>query len=159
MSIFICKSEAQRYTLGIVYAPDEVDSQGDFSDAKEIEKACHNFTRHLQGQSALNKRATTLLTGIVTALTKGETVRVDVTDVYEDIKKGVLGHNHVEWPEDIGDIVENYIMPVDCEIEGEPIKKGTWMMGVVWSPSYFEKVQKGEITGYSMGGQGKRLSS
>ena len=38
----------------------------------------------------------------------------------------------------------------------QAIKKGTWMMTVeVDDPDIFEKVQKGEITGFSMGGVGK----
>lgn len=36
-------SEEQRIVAGIVYEPDVVDSQGDFADAEEIEKACHHF--------------------------------------------------------------------------------------------------------------------
>lgn len=152
---FIQKSDAQRYTLGIVYAPDDVDCQGDYSDAKEIEKACHGFMSKLQGQANLNK---SVVDGILKALSGTKSIEIDITDVYDDIKKGALGYNHMEWPDDIGDIVENYIMPVDCEINGEQVKKGTWMMGVVWSPDYFEKIQKGEITGYSMGGSGRRLA-
>jgi len=35
--------EDQQIVTGIVYAPGEVDSQGDFADAATIEKACYNF--------------------------------------------------------------------------------------------------------------------
>jgi hypothetical protein len=30
-------------------------------------------------------------------------------------------------------------------------------MGVVWAPNYFSKVESGQITGFSMGGSGKRI--
>jgi hypothetical protein len=120
---FLKSDSKQRYTLGVVYSPDEVDSQGDFTDAAEIEKACHGFMRRLQGKK---------------------------------IKKGALGHMHKDWSDDLGEIVECYCAPADMEIEGEQVAKGTWLLGVVWSEDMFQKVEAGEITGYSMGGTGKR---
>ena len=47
---FLKTDAPMRYTLGVVYAPDEVDSQGDFAEAEEIEKACHGFMLHIQGR-------------------------------------------------------------------------------------------------------------
>lgn len=53
-------------------------------------------------------------------------------------------------------VVENYVTPCDMEIGGEPVVKGTWVMTVeVSNPDVWEAVQKGEITGFSMGGLGK----
>lgn len=53
-------------------------------------------------------------------------------------------------------VVENYVAPCDMEISGEPIAKGTWIMTVeVNNADVWEAVQKGEITGFSMGGVGK----
>lgn len=53
-------------------------------------------------------------------------------------------------------VVENYVAPCDMEIDGEPIAKGTWIMTVeVNNTEVWEAVQKGEITGFSMGGLGK----
>lgn len=119
---FIKADAVKRYTLGIVYEPDAVDSQDDFADAEEIEKASHDFMRHIQGK----------------------------------LKKGALGIMHKEWPDDVGDIVECYCAPVDMQIGDDLIKQGTWMLGVIWSEEFFEKIDKKEITGYSMGGSGKR---
>ena len=52
-------------------------------------------------------------------------------------------------------VVESWITKADCEIEGQPIKKGTWMMTVeVTDNEVWEKVQKGDVTGFSMGGVG-----
>lgn len=53
-------------------------------------------------------------------------------------------------------VVESYVAKCDMEINGEAIKKGTWLMTVeVNDPAIFDAVQKGEITGFSMGGVGK----
>lgn len=53
-------------------------------------------------------------------------------------------------------VVENYVAPSDMEIEGTSIIKGTWLMTVeVENADVWEKVQKGEVTGFSMGGIGK----
>jgi len=123
MSTFLKTDSKMRYTLGVVYAPDEVDSQGDFSPAEEIEKACHGFMRSLQGKK---------------------------------IKKGALGFMHKDWSDDIGDIVECFIAPIDMTIGDAEIKKGTWLLGAVWSEDIFQKIEDGEITGYSMGGSGTR---
>lgn len=149
---------ASRYTLGVVYSPNTVDSQGDFTDAKEIEKACHAFTKHLQGKSDITKKAGELLEGIIKSLQDGEAT-VDVTDILDDIEKSGsgLGLMHSYWSGGIGDIVENYIAPQDMTIGKEAVTKGSWLMGVVWSPAYFEKIQDGTFTGYSMGGTGKKV--
>lgn len=151
---FIQKSEPKRYVLGIVYEPDTVDYQGDYASADEIEKACHDFMKSLQRQTEVAKNITG---GILKALTKGEEVQVDVTDVFDDIQKGALGINHIDWSDEHGDIVESYIAPIDFELtdpygEVQKIKKGTWLMGVILSQENFDKVQKGELTGFSMGG-------
>lgn len=53
-------------------------------------------------------------------------------------------------------IVESYIAPDDMEIGGEPVAKGTWVASIeVQNDDIWDKVQKGEITGFSMGGIGK----
>lgn len=53
-------------------------------------------------------------------------------------------------------VVENYVAPCDMEIGGEAVVKGTWVMTVeVCNAEIWEAVQKGEITGFSMGGLGK----
>lgn len=53
-------------------------------------------------------------------------------------------------------VVVAYVAPCDMSVGEQAIKKGTWMMTVeVDDPDIFEKVQKGEITGFSMGGVGK----
>ena len=53
-------------------------------------------------------------------------------------------------------VVENYIAPCDMTIGDTPIIKGTWIMTVeVTNADVWAKVQKGEVTGFSMGGMGQ----
>lgn len=52
-------------------------------------------------------------------------------------------------------VVESYVTKCDMEIEGETIKKGTWLMTMEISDSdVWDSIQKGDITGFSMGGIG-----
>lgn len=53
------------------------------------------------------------------------------------------------------EIVESYVAKSDMEIEGQQIKKGTWIMTMeVADDDVWDKIEKGEITGFSMGGTG-----
>lgn len=53
-------------------------------------------------------------------------------------------------------VVESSVAKCDMELAGQPIKKGTWLMTVeITDPDVNEKIAKGEITGFSMGGHGK----
>lgn len=62
---------------------------------------------------------------------------------------------HSFEPLDGATVVENWIAKADFEIDGEVIKKGTWLMTVeVSDESVWEGIEKGEITGFSMGGLG-----
>lgn len=47
--------DEKQLIYGIVYEPDVVDSQGDYADAGEIEKACHNFMENYQNMSLMHK--------------------------------------------------------------------------------------------------------
>ncbi|MEK4271801.1 XkdF-like putative serine protease domain-containing protein [Paenibacillus sp. FSL R7-0026] len=58
---------------------------------------------------------------------------------------------------DKGYVVESYIAPCDMEIGDQMIAKGSWVAGVkVTDDDAWEEIQKGEITGFSMFGVGKR---
>lgn len=58
---------------------------------------------------------------------------------------------------DKGYVVESYIAPCDMEIGDQVIAKGSWVAGVkVTDDQTWEDIQKGEITGFSMWGVGKR---
>jgi len=156
----IRKTDAQRYTLGIVYEPNVVDTQGDWSTAEEIEKACYGFMRLMQGKGKLVKAAMQLLGAVAKAAETGETVRLDVTGLAEEIAKagGPINDMHaVDFEGETPDVVQCYIAPTDFDEGDQHITKGTWLMGVVWPEDYFAKIQSGERTGYSMEGQGRRV--
>ena len=58
---------------------------------------------------------------------------------------------------DKGYVVESYIAPVDMDLGDQEIKKGSWVAGVkVTDADTWEQIEKGEITGFSMWGVGKR---
>lgn len=62
---------------------------------------------------------------------------------------------HSFEPLDGAAVVESWIAKADFEIDGEAIQKGTWLMTVeVADESVWEGIEKGEITGFSMGGLG-----
>ena len=53
------------------------------------------------------------------------------------------------------EVVESFIAKSDMEIEGQQIKKGTWIMTMeVSDDTVWDSIEKGEITGFSMGGKG-----
>ncbi len=53
------------------------------------------------------------------------------------------------------EVVESYIAKSDMEIEGQEVKKGTWVMTMeITDANVWKSIQKGEITGFSMGGAG-----
>ena len=54
-------------------------------------------------------------------------------------------------------ILESYIAPVDFEVEGQSVKKGTWLMKErILDANLWKSIKDGEITGYSIGGTGVR---
>lgn len=56
---------------------------------------------------------------------------------------------------DGAEVVESYVAKCDMEIEGQQIKKGTWLMTMeISNDDVWDSIQKGDITGFSMGGVG-----
>ena len=63
---------------------------------------------------------------------------------------------HDEKKLDSADVVESWIAKADFTLDKTDVKKGTWLMTVeISDPDIWNKVEKGELTGFSMGGQGK----
>jgi hypothetical protein len=55
------------------------------------------------------------------------------------------------------DIIESYIAPTDFSCNGQKVRKGSWVLGVkVHDPGIWQAIKKGEITGFSIAGQGER---
>lgn len=64
-----------------------------------------------------------------------------------------IQHNYEKFEK--AEVVESWIAPADFEINKEKIKKGSWLMTVeISDQGVWSAVEKGEITGFSMGGQG-----
>lgn len=62
---------------------------------------------------------------------------------------------HSFEPLDGAAVVESWIAKADFDIDGEKIRKGTWLMTVeVADEDVWQGIEKGEITGFSMGGMG-----
>lgn len=62
---------------------------------------------------------------------------------------------HSFEPLDGATVVENWIAKADFDIDGEKIRKGTWLMTVeVTDADVWDGIEKGDITGFSMGGLG-----
>jgi len=57
----------------------------------------------------------------------------------------------------VGEVVESYVAPTDFEINGETIKKGSWVLVTKASDEVWERIKKGDITGYSMAGTAETI--
>lgn len=69
-------------------------------------------------------------------------------------RKADVQHNGVEAG---AHLIENYIAPVDMELAGEQITKGSWVQAwQVTDPVLKAEVDEGKLTGFSIGGSGVR---
>lgn len=84
----------------------------------------------------------------------------------EEIEKAA--HNFMENARNIdlqhnfkagyGTLQESYIAPADFKIGETNIKKGAWVIVTKATDEVWESIQKGEITGYSMGGSAVKIA-
>lgn len=158
VSKLIAKDEKRRYTLGVVYEPDALDTDNEYTDAAELEKACWDFMRELQGTRGLAKTGLEILAKVKEAAETDAEVQLEIDDALAEIAKRGVNAMHVEDLEDC-EIVECYIAPADMKIGEATIKKGTWLAGIIWSPEHFTKIENGEWTGYSMGGSAHKVKN
>src|SRR5690606_2060494 len=119
-SATVVKSEdgaEERYILGIVLEPNEVDSQGDTISEDEIRRAAHRYME----------------------------------------EHGNVGLQHTILINEKAKVIESYIAPTSFEIEGQAVKKGTWLMAFhVIDDEVWNAAKSGVIGGLSMGGTGTR---
>jgi hypothetical protein len=58
-------------------------------------------------------------------------------------------------------VVESYLAPADFEVEtadgAELVRKGSWVLAMHWPEDVWKRIAGGELTGYSVGGQGVRI--
>jgi hypothetical protein len=70
--------------------------------------------------------------------------------VNEDRQTGVM---HEDFEPEIA-VVESYVAPVDFDLGGDAISKGTWVVvAKVHDDDVWKRVQDGELTGYSIAGK------
>jgi hypothetical protein len=68
-----------------------------------------------------------------------------------------MGLMHKAGVNDKVKILESYVTPCDMEVEGVPLKAGTWLMGVrVLDDELWKMVKDGALTGFSIGGSAIR---
>lgn len=67
------------------------------------------------------------------------------------LKYRQIDKNH-DFVAGVGEVVESYIAPADMELNGEPVKKGTWILTTKADEETWEAVKKGEFQGYSLAG-------
>lgn len=67
------------------------------------------------------------------------------------------GLMHREKVDDVVKILESYLAPVDFDLSGTAVKKGTWLMAVhVLDDELWKQVKAGGLTGFSIGGSAVR---
>ena len=67
------------------------------------------------------------------------------------LKYRQIDKNH-DFVAGVGEVVESYIAPADMALNGEPVKKGTWILTTKADEETWEAVKKGEFQGYSLAG-------
>lgn len=95
----------------------------------------------------------------------------DVEDAHEDymtaaeIEKAAHGFmkdaRNIDTQHDfeagVGEVVESYVAPVEFEMDGETIAKGSWVLVTKATNEIWEQIKKGDITGYSMAGTAETI--
>lgn len=123
LEVSVIKADrAKQLVYGIVLEPHKVDSQGDWEDHGDIEKAAHRYL--------------------------GQTFRDGVTDLVN------LQHR---WAAPGVYPVESYVAPADFTLNGEEVRKGSWVLVVkVENPTTWQEVMDGHWGGLSVEGTGRR---
>ncbi|WCS66551.1 prohead protease [Bacillus phage 0105phi7-2] len=78
----------------------------------------------------------------------------------EDIEKSahnfIAKYRNIDAQHDFnagaGEVVESYVAPVDMDINGETITKGTWVLVTKATDEIWKDIQDGKMTGYSLAG-------
>ena len=69
--------------------------------------------------------------------------------------QGSVDLQHSFEPLEGAHVVESHVAKCDEEIGGETVRKGTWVMTMeIEDDGIFESIEKGDLTGFSMGGTG-----
>jgi len=67
------------------------------------------------------------------------------------VESRVVGKDHRERAD--AEVVDSFVTPVDFAINGEQIKRGSWLLGVhIKDPELWKAVKEGKYTSFSIGG-------
>lgn len=67
-------------------------------------------------------------------------------------KSQTIGVMHKDTKREIN-LIENYIAPAEFEMEGQRVKKGSWVMGIhVLDKEIWKQVEEGQLNGFSIAG-------
>jgi len=72
------------------------------------------------------------------------------------MRNGALVNKMHETLDPYGQIVENFVAPIDFSIDDEVIKAGSWVVAIEPTEEGREKIESGEFTGISIQGSGVR---
>jgi len=119
-----------RYTLAPVYVPGWSDAHDEWADSDDLQKALWELVR------------------------KGD------LQLREEHDRGRVAGDIVEvvtWPQPV---TLEMAVPTEKGVERRDVAfpAGTPFMGVVWTEEAWERVKKGELTGYSIGGRAVRVA-
>lgn len=129
----ISKNEDQRLITGPVLIPDNIDLQDDIINKEEIMKAAFGYMIKLAFRDDPDF----------------------LTELGFRNNKSERGFQHVEFTRKMA-VVETFLAPVDFEMNGRMIIKGTWVMTMkVFDDEVWSLVKTGKITGFSIGGRSK----
>jgi 2'-5' RNA ligase len=103
-------------------------------------------------------------------LVYGVVLEPDMIDSQLDVMRAseieAAAHYYLNFSRVVGDrhrkkanaeVVESYIAPVDFDLNGQRVKKGSWVLVVhITDPYLWQQVKQGLYTGFSVGGFGER---
>ena len=132
--VSISKSDdKKKIVYSAVLSPDSEDAHGDMVPVNEIEETAHKY---LDSSRTIGRQHSMLANAKVV-----ESYIVHYPSD-EDYRKALSGENH-----------NSYKIPFGNDY----ITSGTWVMGVKLGEDEYQAVRRGDITGFSIGGYGRRI--
>lgn len=123
-------SAEERYTLGPVYMPGQLDAHGEWATAEDLQKSTWDFVKNSGDDRLVYLQHSDRPAGEwVEIMAWPHPVTAAMTKAVDGVQKSTP----VEFP------------------------AGTVYMGVVWEPWAYDMVKSGKITGFSMGGYAQRV--
>lgn len=133
---------------------------------KQITKACEEQDYHFYDEDPELKLVSVLKADTEQQLVYGVILEPETFDAHGDkvsaeeieqaaheylVNSRIIGRQHMEKANAL--LVESNIAPVDYDINGAPVKKGSWVGVVkVLDPDLWQSVKEGKVTGFSIGG-------